>query len=96
MLKRIVIWGLSGLMLLLCCPAFVTAAAGSFKKISAPETRALIEEGKVLVVNVLSRVEFDVQHIPGSINIPINEIEKSDLLPADYSAPIIFYCMGTS
>ena len=62
--------------------------------ISAPEAKALIDEENAFVVNVLSRIEFNIQHIPGSINIPINEIGTSDLLPADLRTPLIFYCMG--
>jgi rhodanese-related sulfurtransferase len=62
--------------------------------LTAPEVRQLVEEEGALPVHVLSRIEFDMQHLPGSINIPVTEVAASDALPADRERPLVFYCMG--
>lgn len=70
-------------------------AGDGYQRITAPETKLLTEkEGGVLLVMVLSRLEFELHHIPGSVNIPIDKMEDSSLLPTDKSSPLIFYCMG--
>ena len=70
------------------------ATAGQYPDLTAPEVKMMVEEQGAFLVHVLSRLEFDMQHIPGSINIPITEVATSDLLPADKNHPVIFYCMG--
>lgn len=44
-----------------------------------------------LLVNALSDIEFGLEHIPGSINIPVGEIRTTDKLPADRETLIVFY-----
>ena len=62
--------------------------------LTAPEVKYMLERGQLTLVNSLSRIEFEIQHIPGSINVPVTEMEQSDRLPPDRSHPIAFYCMG--
>ncbi len=63
--------------------------------INAPEVKKMIEEEQpVLLVNVLSQLEYESLHITGSINIPIDKLKSSNLLPEDKNTPVIFYCMG--
>jgi rhodanese-related sulfurtransferase len=64
------------------------------KNITAPEVQKLMESGEALLVHVLSRIEFEIQHIPGSINIPITQMETTQMLPLNKDTPLIFYCMG--
>ncbi len=64
------------------------------RRITAPEVRRALEEKSALVVNVLSEIEHAMQHIPGSINIPITKVRTSKKLSEDKNFPIIFYCMG--
>lgn len=66
-----------------------------FRKVTAPEVKEMIQNKNVVIINTLSSLEHELQHIPGSINIPISEIETSRLLPADLATPLIFYCMAT-
>jgi rhodanese-related sulfurtransferase len=68
--------------------------AGQLPDLTAPEVKMMVEDQGALLVHVLSRLEYDMQHIPGSINIPITEVSVSDLLPVDKNRPVIFYCMG--
>jgi len=72
----------------------VRAGQEGWKEISAPEVKIMIENGDAVAVHVLSEIEYDIQHITGSINIPIIKIETSDKLPKDKEMPLIFYCMG--
>jgi Rhodanese-like domain len=75
-----------------CHKAF---AAEVYTGISAPMLKHMMEnDKKVVVVHVLSGIEYEMHHISGSINIPINLLEGSAELPADKNTPIVFYCMG--
>lgn len=70
-------------------------AAEEYTGISAPMLKHMMEnDRKVVVVNVLSGIEYEMHHITGSINIPINLLEGCDRLPADKNTPLVFYCMG--
>ena len=84
------------LMLVLACLFLVapSARAHQVPDLTAPEVRQLVEEEGALPVHVLSRIEFDMQHLPGSINIPVTEVAASDALPTDRDRPLVFYCMG--
>lgn len=63
--------------------------------ITAPEVRNMMEnDPRVVVINALSKIEYDGLHITGSINIPVINFRASKLLPVDKSTPLIFYCMG--
>jgi rhodanese-related sulfurtransferase len=53
-----------------------------------------MEVDSAVLVHVLSRIEYEMQHIPGSINIPITEMALTDRLPGQLDRPLIFYCMG--
>lgn len=70
------------------------AAAFKIKEISAPELKNKLEAEQVTLVNVLSNFEFQMQHIPDSINIPIVEMETTDKLPQNQETVLVFYCMG--
>ncbi len=73
---------------------FSPAEQEGYGHLTAPEVKSMTENGKTVLVHVLTPIEFDMQHIPGSINIPIVEMETSDDLPQDLHTPLIFYCMG--
>jgi rhodanese-related sulfurtransferase len=62
--------------------------------ITAPEVRKMMTDDDVLLVHSLSQIEYQMQHIPGSINIPVDEMTSSSKMPADKDAQIIFYCNG--
>ncbi|MBL7204178.1 MAG: rhodanese-like domain-containing protein [Desulfobacteraceae bacterium] len=70
------------------------AETQTFKKISAPEVKNMFERGNTVLVDVLSKIEYDMQHITGSITIPIIKMETTNKLPKDKDTPLIFYCMG--
>lgn len=63
--------------------------------ITAPElARWLKSPQPPLLIDALSRIEFSIQHIPGSINIPASEVATTTQLPRRLDAPMVFYCMG--
>lgn len=70
------------------------AGAGQVPNLTAPEVKKMVEEDGALLIHVLSQIEFEMQHIPKSINIPITEVAESDKLPSQLDKPLIFYCMG--
>ena len=70
------------------------AESGTIKEISAPEVKNMLEAGQAVVIHVLSVTEYEMQHIPGSINIPIIDMKATNALPRDKDTPLVFYCMG--
>ncbi|MBF0102959.1 MAG: rhodanese-like domain-containing protein [Desulfobacterales bacterium] len=83
------------LFFLIFSVAVTFAQTIEYKEITAPEVKSMIDEKKGIVIHVLSKIEYDMQHITGSINIPIIHIKNTDMLPKDMTTPIVFYCMGT-
>jgi rhodanese-related sulfurtransferase len=56
------------------------------------EVQRLVREEGAQLVEVLPREEYDEEHLPGAISIPLRRIdaEARDLL--DRSRPVIVYC----
>lgn len=73
---------------------FSLAQVGPYQTITAPEVKSMMDGNKAILVHTLSEIEFQIQHIPGSINIPITKMRTTDKLPKNKSTPLIFYCMG--
>lgn len=70
-------------------------AADAFKDYTAAELKALMDSGQPLfLLNPLSEIEYNEGHIPGSVNIPAEEILKSKRLPQNKKMLIITYCKG--
>jgi rhodanese-related sulfurtransferase len=82
------------LLFILVTSAPAPAENEEYKKVTAPEVKDMLDGGRAVAVHVLSRIEFEMQHITGSINIPINEMNETDKLPKQRDTPLIFYCMG--
>lgn len=73
----------------------VVATPPTLSPISAPEVKGIMQsDPNTLLIHTLSSIEFQIQHLPGSINIPTNKIATTKLLPADKKISLIFYCMG--
>lgn len=65
------------------------------REITAPELKKLTGQGaEPLIINVLSDIEYDMQHISGSINIPINQLMTTTKLPDNKEVPLVFYCLS--
>lgn len=83
----------------LCCTLFFVNTLYADKKtvlkiITAPEVNEMLDKDGVWVINSLTSIEYSIQHIPGSINIPLSEMGNKHKLPDDKNSTLIFYCMG--
>lgn len=83
------------LMALSLAPALAFDVPDNVTVVTAPEVRRMAAKG-VPLVHTLSGIEFRIQRIPGSINVPVTDIARSPMMPKDKNAPIIFYCNGVS
>ncbi len=81
-------------LLFAAIPGTLRAKSEVFQEITAPEVKHKLDSGEGLLIHVLTELEYDAQHIPNSINIPVVEMETTDKLPKDKGMPVIFYCMG--
>jgi rhodanese-related sulfurtransferase len=59
------------------------------------EVRALIERG-AQVVEVLSPEEFEEDHLPGAINLPLGRLEREARSRLDPDRPVLVYCWDSS
>jgi rhodanese-related sulfurtransferase len=57
----------------------------------AADVRRLIERGAQLV-DVLPPGDFETDHIPGAVNIPLKQLNASAVANLDRSRPVIVYC----
>jgi len=48
------------------------------------------------IIDVRSTEEFEDEHFPGAVNIPVNEIQKRMPELGEKDAPIIMYCASGS
>ncbi len=55
------------------------------------EVRRLVEEGAQLV-DVLPREEYEDEHLPRAINIPLKELDRETTVRLRRDAPVIVYC----
>lgn len=63
--------------------------------LTAPEVKKMLASTpNATLIHALSRIEFEQQHIPGSINIPTDDMAETQALPVNKATPLIFYCMG--
>ena len=55
------------------------------------DVRRLMEEGAQLV-EVLPRAEYEEEHLPGAVNIPLKELNRESAAQLKQDAPVIVYC----
>lgn len=71
---------------------------GFFDFLKGPDINQGVEEfqgtsGGVLL-DVRTPQEYESGHIPGSINIPLQTLGGSDMLPAGQDTPLFVYCQS--
>lgn len=59
--------------------------------ISTHELRALLDEGAQLV-DVMPAKEFGEEHLPGAVNLPLEELDARAATILDRSRPVVVYC----
>ncbi len=91
MRKRISLWAfLLTLVSFLLFTPYIWAA--DFSEISTSDLKKKLDakEGFFLF-NSEDDIEFNLEHIPGSVNIPTQEIQTTDKLPRDKETLIVVY-----
>ena len=58
---------------------------------SASEVQKLLEQGAQLV-DVLGEDEFEHDHLPGAINIPLKKLDATTTAILDRKRPVLVYC----
>ena len=53
--------------------------------------RELLRDGAQLI-DVLSTQEYEAEHLPGAINIPLKELSRETVRQLDSGRPVIVYC----
>jgi hypothetical protein len=68
---------------------------GDWRDLSAKELKGILDAGQeVFLLNPLSDIEFNEGHIPGSVNIPLHTIMRSDKMPVNTDTLIVTYCLS--
>jgi rhodanese-related sulfurtransferase len=62
------------------------------KGIDRNEVQRLVAEKNAQLVEVLPRPEYEQEHLPGAINIPLQELNRETAMQLDRSRPVIVYC----
>ena len=60
--------------------------------IDREELQRLRREEHAELVEVLSQAEFDDEHLPGAINIPLKTLDRDSAASLDPQKPVIVYC----
>ena len=69
--------------------------AGEQRTISRDEILARFQDRALVILNVMPKETYAAAHIPGSINLPVAEIEsKERQLISNLSQEIAVYCAG--
>jgi rhodanese-related sulfurtransferase len=58
---------------------------------TAEDVQRLLEQGAQLV-DVLSAAEYELEHLPGAVNIPLKQLDATTTAGLDQSRPVIVYC----
>ena len=56
------------------------------------EVRRLMKEEDAQLVDVLPREEYEEEHLPGAINIPLKQMTEQVTASLDRARPVIVYC----
>jgi rhodanese-related sulfurtransferase len=61
------------------------------KEVGLEEMRRLVGEG-AQVIEVLPAGEYDEEHLPGAINIPLKTLSEATAAKLDKNRPVVVYC----
>ena len=59
------------------------------------EVQALIDAG-AQIVEVLAPEEYEEDHLPGAINLPLRKVETDARQLLDASRPVVVYCWDSA
>lgn len=58
---------------------------------STADVRRLLKDGAQLV-DVLAADEYEQDHLPGAINIPLKQLDAASAARLDRNRPVLVYC----
>jgi rhodanese-related sulfurtransferase len=61
-------------------------------EIDRDELRRLVSNDGAQLVEVLPRAEFDDEHLPGALSIPLADVPRQAPSMLDAERPVIVYC----
>lgn len=61
------------------------------KIVGRDEVQRLAAEG-AQIVEVLPREEYEEEHLPGAINIPLKELDSNTAASLSKDRPVVVYC----
>lgn len=61
------------------------------KEVGLEEMSRLVGEG-AQVIEVLPAGEYDEEHLPGAINIPLKTLNEATAAKLDKNRPVVVYC----
>ena len=56
------------------------------------EVQRLLAEREAQLVEVLPEAEFEDEHLPGAINVPLKTLDSERVRQLDRGRPVIVYC----
>ena len=63
--------------------------------IDRDDVQRLLREEHAQLVEVLPRNEYDDEHLPDAINIPLKTLDREATRQLDRTRPLIVYCYDT-
>ena len=54
--------------------------------------RSLLDRGDVQLVEVLPAEEYEEEHLPGAISLPLKQLDASTAAVLDRARPVVVYC----
>ena len=60
--------------------------------IDRQEVQRLLAEEQAQLVEVLPAAEYEDEHLPGAINIPLKGLDRETTRRLDHRRPVIAYC----
>ncbi|HJV05397.1 MAG TPA: rhodanese-like domain-containing protein [Actinomycetota bacterium] len=62
------------------------------RPVDRDELQRLVREDQAQLVEVLPREEYEEEHLPGAVSIPLRDIDGEARDRLDPSRPVIVYC----
>lgn len=63
--------------------------------IDREEVQHLLADEQAQLIEVLPEAEFEDEHLPGAINIPLKRLDREHTTQFDRGRPVIVYCYDT-
>jgi rhodanese-related sulfurtransferase len=62
------------------------------RAVDREEVQRLLAEERAQLVEVLPPAEFEEEHLPGAINIPLKQLDRETTRQLQRERPVVVYC----